>query len=141
MQYWSTLIFFLFHFLAANFQQLYALHWTGALGAAVMVFAHWFYLAAAVLAMFSTVDEDEGSGENAFTRGQEEMEKERESVQRKKRNVFRSSINLRHDFMQDISEDLDETILEASESHERNILLARESHPEGRHQEHRQYSE
>ncbi|KAL3917091.1 MAG: hypothetical protein SGILL_004873 [Bacillariaceae sp.] len=115
----------------SNFQQLYALHWTGALGAAVMLTAHWFYLAAAFLALFGSETEGEGSGENAFTRGQDEMEKETESLQRERRKTrqgFRTFLDLRHDFMDDFRGSLDENDIGESLYHERNCLLATDQH-------------
>jgi len=41
------------------FREIYHVHWTAALGAAVMLFAHWMYLTAALLKVFDHVKDEE----------------------------------------------------------------------------------
>lgn len=55
-----------FIFIAASFQHLYHLGWTAAMGAGVMLFAHWLYLIAAALEML-----DSSGGEVAWENGEE----------------------------------------------------------------------
>ena len=53
----------------SDFQQIYHLHWTAALGAGVMIFAHWLFVAAAILDTLS----ESNNNENVHTRGQGAM--------------------------------------------------------------------
>jgi len=57
------------------FRELYHLHWTAALGAAVMLFAHWLYLTAALLKVIYDKDE-----ENVYLRATSQMECDRLST-------------------------------------------------------------
>ncbi|KAG7343646.1 cytochrome P450 [Nitzschia inconspicua] len=59
----------------SNFQQLFHLHWTAALGGSCMLFAHWMYLTAAVLSLFasSSGDDKDEDQSNVHSRGVELM--------------------------------------------------------------------
>ncbi|KAG7371567.1 cytochrome P450 [Nitzschia inconspicua] len=79
----------------SNFQQLFHLHWTAALGASCMLFAHWMYLIAAVLSLFansSGQDKDEDQS-NVHSRGVELMTA---PPQPKKTNRRRSKMGRLH---------------------------------------------
>lgn len=78
----------------ANYQQMYQLHWTAAMGAGVMLFAHWLYLIAAFLALFGGIEGNEGDA-NVHTRGQEHMDEERRIASSHQRMQHRSNNNRR----------------------------------------------
>jgi len=58
------------------FRELYHLHWTAALGAAVMLFAHWLYLTAALLKVIDPVKDEI----NVYLRATLQMESDRHST-------------------------------------------------------------